>query len=237
VWQALHSEIEDRGATVVTVALDVNPDDARHWVAEASPTHPSLVDTCHITDRLFGFTNVPMAVWIDESGTIVRPAELFTIEPSPLKGAEIPDDLPPLIHGALTEVQKFQGDPDAYRAAIEDWVDNGADSRFALDPDEVVARSGARPIDHSRAAAFFELGQRRWSNGDTDGAVPFWREAHRLHPENWTYKRQAWTFVTTPEGELPDLLQGPNDVYEGSWLEDLRAQGGGETYYSAPDLG
>jgi len=236
VWQTLHSEIEGRGATVVTVALDVNPDHARPWIAATSPTHPSLIDTGHVTDRLFGFTNVPMAVWIDESGTIVRPAELFSIEPNPLRDAEIPDDLPPLVHGALTEVQKFQGDPEAYRAAIEDWIGKGSDSRFALSPDEVVERSAARPIEHSRAAAYFELGQRRWSAGDTEGAVPFWREAHRLQPENWTYKRQAWTFVTTPEGEPPDLLQGPNDVYEGSWLADLRAQGGGETYYSAPRL-
>ncbi|MFM2076301.1 MAG: hypothetical protein RJA49_191, partial [Actinomycetota bacterium] len=29
----------------------------------------------HVTDDLFGFLNIPMAVWIDETGTIVRPAE------------------------------------------------------------------------------------------------------------------------------------------------------------------
>ena len=58
--------------TVVTVALDVNPDNARPWIAAAGATHPSLIDTAHVTDELFGFVNVPMAVWIDEAGTLVR---------------------------------------------------------------------------------------------------------------------------------------------------------------------
>ena len=35
-----------------------------------------------------------------------------------------------------------------------------------------------------------------------------------------------------PEGaEAPDLIQGPNDVYEGNWLDDVLAVGGGERYY------
>ena len=63
----------------------------------------------------------------------------------------------------------------------------------------------------------------------------WWREAHRLHPENWTYKRQAWTLVTTPEGAPTDLIQGPNDVYEGNWLDDVAAAGP-EHYYAPLDL-
>ena len=56
--------------------------------------------------------------------------------------------------------------------------------------------------------------------------MPWWREAHRLFPENFTYKRQAWTLVTTPAGaEAPDLIQGPNDVYEGNWLDDVLRRG------------
>jgi hypothetical protein len=67
--------------------------------------------------------------------------------------------------------------------------------------------------------------------------VPWWREAHRLYPSNWTYKRQAWTLVTTPEGATEnDLMQGPNDVYEGNWLDDVLAGGGGEHYTIVPQL-
>ena len=65
-------------------------------------------------------------------------------------------------------------------------------------------------------------------------AAPWWREAHRLQPDNWTYKRQAWTLVTTADGEPSDLIQGPNDLYDGNWLDDVIANGGGEAYGVVP---
>jgi hypothetical protein len=227
-----------KGLTVVTVALDVNPDNARPWIEAAHPTHPSVIDTGHVTDELFGFVNVPMAVWIDETGTLVRPAEQAAVERSSLRDMDVPEGLPDRLDRMLREVRKIN-DPSAdYRAAIVDWVDHGGESRFALTPDEVVARSGDRPVEHARAAACFELGQHLWRTVGNEAAVPWWREAHRLFPENWTYKRQAWTFVTTPAGATePDLIQGPNDVYEGNWLDDVLAAGGGAQYYRAPQLG
>ena len=67
--------------------------------------------------------------------------------------------------------------------------------------------------------------------------MPWWRRAHELDPGNWTYKRQAWTLVTTPAGATEnDLIQGPNDVYDGNWLDDVVASGGGEHYTVRPEL-
>jgi hypothetical protein len=194
-----------------------------------------LIDTAHVCDELFGFVNVPMAVWIDEQGVLVRPPEQAAVERSPLRDVEIPEGLPDRLHQMLTEVKAIH-DPSAdYRAALSDWVEHGAASPFALSPDEVVAASGGRPLNHARAAACFELGQHLWRTVGPDAAVPWWREAHRLFPENWTYKRQAWTFVTTPaDASEPDLLQGPNDVYDGNWLDDVVAAGGGANYYRRP---
>lgn len=177
-----------------------------------------------------------MAVWIDEDGVLVRPAESATIEQSSLRGVDIPADADDRISRTLREVQKIPDRAEQYRAAIVDWVEHGAASRFALDPDEVVARSKPRSLDHARAAACFELGHHLLATEGHDAAVPWWREAHRLHPENWTYKRQAWTLVTTEGDAEPDLMQPPNDVYEGSWLEDVVAGGGGEAYVTEPDL-
>jgi hypothetical protein len=171
-----------------------------------------------------------MAVWIDEHGTIVRPAEQASIEPRVPR--EVPDELPDRLKAMMAEVNAIPDIGEAYRAAIVDWVDNGAASRFALTPDEVVARSQPRPIEHARAAACFELGEHLRRTVSPDAAVPWWREAHRLFPENWTYKRQAWTLVTTPDGaDAPDLIQGPNDVYEGNWFDDVVRHGGGRSYY------
>ena len=68
--------------------------------------------------------------------------------------------------------------------------------------------------------------------------MPWWRRAHQLDPGNWTYKRQAWTLVTTPEGATEnDLIQEANDVYEGNWLDDVIAGGGGAAYTTRARLG
>ena len=187
----------------MTVALDIDPSKAHPWIDAAQPTHPSLVDTTMVTNELLGFTNVPMAVWIDEEGMLVRPAELASIEVSPLRDAAIPDDLDDRIKMMLQQIKKFPGDPEGYLAAIHDWVDQGAASRFALAPDEVVARSAPRDADKARAVACFELGQELFRREGQDAAVPWWREAHRLDRGNWAFKRQAWTLVTTAEGQPP----------------------------------
>jgi hypothetical protein len=214
------------------VALDVNPADAHPWIDAGEPTHPSLVDTGHITDERFGFVNVPMGVWIDEQGVLVRPAEHAAVQRSPLRDMDIPDGLPDRLRATFEQVKEIPDTAAVYRAAVLDWIEQGGESRWALSPDEVVARAQPRSTDQARAAAAFALGQHLWRVEGNEAAVPFWREAHRLHPENWTYKRQAWTFVTTPEdAEEPDLLQGPNDVYEGNWLDDVIAAGGGAHYY------
>jgi hypothetical protein len=230
VWQALHEEISPLGVDVVTVALDVNPDHATPWIDMAKPTHPSLIDTSHVTAELYGFQNVPMAVWIDEHGMFVRAPELASIEARVT--IELPDATPERIKQMMAQVNNFPDVGVAYRAAIVDWAHKGAASEFVLSPDEVLERSQGRTEDHARAAAFFEIGQHLLKTEGQEAAVPFWREAHRLFPDNWSYKRQAWTLVTTPaDAPANDLMQGPNDVYDGNWLDDLVAQGGHDSYY------
>jgi len=222
---------------VVTVALDVVPEHTYKWIDAANPTHPSLIDVGHVTDDLFGFVNIPMAVWIDETGTIVRPAEAASIQRSPLRDMEIPEGLPERIDRMYREVKAIPDVADDYRAAIADWAQHGSASRFVLSADEVIARSLPRGDDEASAAACFELGNHLRVTVGPEAAVPWWREAHRLFPSNWTYKRQAWTLVTTPEGaDDNDLMQGPNDVYEGNWLDDVIAGGGGAAYNLLPQL-
>ena len=217
--------------------MDVNPEHAHPFIDAAAPTHPSLIDTTHATGDLFGFVNIPMAVWIDEEGNLVRPAEAASIERSPMRDMDIPDGLPERLDRAFREIKKFPEVANEYRAAIVDWAHSGAASKFALSPDEVVQRSQPRPDTHARAAACFEMGQHLLRTVGHDAAVPYWREAHALFPENWTYKRQAWTLITTPaDATENDLMQGPNDVYEGNWLDDVIAGGGGEAYSVVPQL-
>ncbi len=222
---------------VVTVALDIEPDHARPWSEAGKPTHPCVVDTTHATGSLFGFTNIPMAVWIDEDGNLVRPAESASIERSPLRDMEVPPGLPERLDAMYRAVKAIPDDADAYRAAILDWVDNGAKSRYALTPDEVIERSQPHGDDEARAAACFQLGEHLRRTVGHDAAIPWWREAHRLHPKNLTYKRQAWTLVTTAQGAAEnDLMQGPNEVYESNLLDDVLDAGGFGAFIVRPQL-
>lgn len=215
------------------MALDLDPEKARPWIDAASPTHPALIDRGHITNELFGFHNVPMAVWIDESGTLVRPAESASVEKRESMGP-LPDDLPARIKDLIDEAQQIPDIGERYRAAVLDWVERGADSPYALSPDQVVSASHPRGRSEAEAAANFELGRHLHDAVGKDAAVPYWRAAHTLDPDNWTYKRQAWTLETTPEGQPSDLMQPPTELYEGNWLDDVKASGGGANYLTKP---
>jgi hypothetical protein len=215
----------------VTVALDVGGAEvAGSFIDRAKAEHPSLIDRAHLMDELFGVVNVPSGTWIDEDGTIVRPPEPAWPGRAVFRDyipRELPADTDPWVIKALDLTKKIRHEPDRYLAALRDWVDNGASSRFALPPDEVVERSRPRTRESSLAAAHFELGQHLHRAGFGDDAVPHFREAHRLEPHNWTYKRQAWTFAHP--------LQMPNDVYDGDWAGDVEKLGP-ENYYPPTDI-
>lgn len=196
---------------------------ARPWIEAAKPEHPSLIDAGHVLGERLGIVNVPMSAWIDEEGTLVRVGDVAATGPSPIRDIEIDAAMPESLQEILREAKAIETDWKPYQAALRDWVEKGAASEFALSPEEVVARSRPRPPEWARAAARFELGQHLHRAGHPAEAVPHWREAHRLNPDVWTYKRQAWS--------LADPNQGPTDEYEGHWAKDVKAIGGGANYY------
>lgn len=230
MWQALRTELHPQGLEIVTVALDTaGALAARPWIEAAQPAHPALIDQAHLLDELLGIVNVPSGVWINEEGILVRPAEpAFPHRPNYLKldrtdPSAARSQAPSPRRQALKEaVSRIRIEPERYLAALRDWVTNGAASRYALEPEEVIRRSYPRPREVAEAAASFELGQYLYRLGFSEDAVPWFRRAHRLQPENWTYKRQAWTFA--------DPGQGPTELYDGDWLSDVQAIGP-ENYY------
>ena len=76
MWQGVYEELNGLGFTVITVALDKSPEDARPWIDTAKPAHPSLIDTKHALADLYNIVNVPTILWIDERGRIVRPNDV-----------------------------------------------------------------------------------------------------------------------------------------------------------------
>jgi hypothetical protein len=168
---------------------------------------------------------------MSENGMIVRPPHTAAVERydfSKLKTPEgLPDDLDAHIRDMLEQVKRIpRFDADHYVEALHDWVERGAASEYVLTPEEVVQGSASRSPAVAEAAAEFELGQHLHHAGHVESARMHFRAAHRLQPENWTYKRNAWELVSPG-------IQGPTDFYDGDWLNDIKAAGP-EHYYARP---
>jgi hypothetical protein len=237
VWQELRQELHPKGLEIVTVGLDSEGAAAcRRFIEAARPEHPSLIDRHHVMAESFGVVNIPNSVWIDEGGMIVRPAEAA---PAPRRAPRPqidPSEVPGRLGEIMAEATKIRFDADGYHTALRDWVEHGAGSRYALPPDEVIARSQPRDADAAKGTAHFELATHLEIEGHHDAAIGHFREAHRLVPDNFSYKRQAWSLEPGAEGASARFWQGPSDVdpdawpYEGDWLADVR-EFGAENYY------
>lgn len=227
MWQELRTELHGDGLEVVTVALDsAGPEAARPWIERARPEHPALIDEHHRLDELFGIVNVPSGVWIDEAGVIVRPPEpAFAARPEWDEG--IDDDATDYQRRTLALEEQLLVEDEKYVAAVRDWARHGPDSSYALTPDEVLARSRPRSRAESEAAAHFELGIHLQRQGHAADAVEHFRAAHRLQPDNWTYRCQAWSFVN------PHL--GPSAEYDTDWVSEVE-RAGVEAYYPPLDM-
>jgi len=218
---------------VVTVSLELSgPDASRPFIEAAQPEHPSLLDPTHQLDALFGVVNIPNVIWIDEQGVIVRPAEPGwpgpTVYPESFMKrmaewakqeaeAAAASDRP---RPNLMKLLQGGQDRAAYPDVLRDWARNGADSVHAMTPREVVAASQPRSPDQSRGAAHFELANHFWRAGERAAAIRHFNACHRLQPENWTYKRQAWSLVGNERlggGEMGRFGQVPLPGEEADW--------------------
>ncbi len=226
-------ELHSEGFEVVTVGLDAAGAEAcRPCIEAAKPEHPSLIDTHHRMAELFGVINIPNSVWINETGQIVRPPEVAPAPPSIAYERPVPaglTEMPDRMLAIMGEAAKFLREPELYEAALRDWISTGDDSRFALSPDEVLERSHPRSADTSRGQAHFELATHLEQAGEHAAAVVHFKLAHELVPDNFGYRRQAWSLEPSVAGPFRRFWQGPLDgaedawPYDGDWLSDVRA--------------
>lgn len=228
VWQELREDLHPAGFELVTVSLDATGGAwSRRWLEAARPNHPSLIDAGHAVDSLFGIVNVPSGVWIDEAGRIVRPAETAHPGVAVFGGLPRPDGITEYQAEVLATSREIKVNPRRYLAALRDWVEKSSESKYVLGADELAARAGGRSSEEAQAAAHFELASHLVASERTLDAVPHFRVAHRLQPQNWTYRRQAWSLAR------PD--QGPTDLYDSDFLTELRRVGP-ENFYRPADL-
>lgn len=172
-WQEFYHPLKDKNFVIISIAQDTGgARDAAQWINAAKPEYTALIDDKHVVTQLYNMVNVPTAVWIDEKGVIVRPNEVAYV-----------DNRYKAMHGI---------DAGPYLEAIRDWVSNGDRSRFVMSEDERKERLKPPSPDRAMADAEFALAEYLYKNGKGTDAIAHFKEAQRLDPDNWNYKRQAW---------------------------------------------
>lgn len=222
MWQGLYQELKDRNFMVIAIALDsCGADAVRQWIrateptpppmlelmgwgereraAASAPTYPCLIDEKHVVAELYNIVNVPMAVWIDERGHIVRPAESAgacdAFRKLNLADFSIPPDAAAQAKAART----------SYFDAIRDWVINGGKSAYALPDNEARGRVAGLSEQDARANTLFRLGQYLFAQGHREDALKYLGEARRLRPDSWAIARQSWEIEEAGKASGPDF--------------------------------
>ena len=240
MWQAIYEELKGQGFVILGVSLDtageraagaftkaVDPGPFARNIPDgirlARPTYPLLRDEQHVVAELYGITNVPMAVWIDERGRVVRPAESAgsydVVKHIDLATFAIPEEI--TARAAAVRATYFD--------AVRDWVRNGEKSRFAFSPDEVERRAQAPSADAARAYACFALGAWLWRQGRHEASRRWLEEAVALQPDNWAFRRQK--IAVADDAAVGNYAATPE-----FWQSVQRIASEGKRYYDRIDM-
>lgn len=165
--------MKDKNFEIVSIAQDTGgARDAGPWITREKLDYTVLIDEQHAVTQRYGMVNVPTAVWINEQGRIVRPSEV----------AYVDDRYKAFHHIAAAP----------YLEAIRDWAQNGDRSRYVFSEEEMKQRLKTSNPEREQADAEFALAEYLYKKGFGAEAIAHFKEAQRLAPDNWNYKRQAW---------------------------------------------
>jgi hypothetical protein len=197
-WQKLYTELKDQNLEIIAAAQDTGGESAAgKWYDAAKATYTTLIDTQHAVSSAYQFTNVPMGIWVDETGRVVRPAEpAWTVNQTLKFGG-----------------RSIQTEGEAYIAALRDWVKNGERSIYVLSDEEFAKKVRVSTPQEMEADASFKLAVWFHQQNKPDLAAKHWRRAQELNPNDWNYHRQDWSF-------------GPQQDAGRKWLEKFQKSEG-----------
>jgi hypothetical protein len=215
VWQQLFDSLSGERFMIVAVAEESRgAEHARQWIEQANAKYWCLIDTGHRVADLYGMVNVPQAVWIDETGRIVRPPE----------NAGSTDHFRLMDRTTRTLAPEHQvarqAARTAYLDAVRDWVLTG---RHALPAGTAASRLPDITPEIALAQAHFHLGVWLRRHGKAAEGDAHLAEASRLHPDSWNMWRQA--------ADLDEVGKASGEAF---WQ---RVQAlGDRAYYPPPEL-
>lgn len=167
-WQRLAEELAPEGLDIVSVSLDDSAAAAQVWVDAADPTpeFPVLVDREHLLGELYGITNVPSVIWIDEDDHIVR-------APVIAPGDDMFKD--------FTNI-----DSSVHHDQLRRWVRDG---ELPEADDEVRARQPEPTEEQQQARLERRVGAYLAREGRAEAAERHFAVAYELAPMDWTIRR------------------------------------------------
>lgn len=172
-WQRFYSELKDKNFEIVSVAQDTGGvKDAGPWITQTKLDYTVLIDQEHLVTKLYSMVNVPTGVWINEQGKIVRPNEVAFV-----------DD---------RFISFSKRSAEEYLKEIRDWVAKGERSEFVWSEQQLKERLTPATPERLRADTEFSLAEYLYHSGHGTAAIAHFKEAQRLDPDNWNYRRQAW---------------------------------------------
>jgi hypothetical protein len=178
--------LKDKNFEIIAAAQDTGGEAvAGQWYDKAKATYTTLIDVQHSISTAYQFINVPMGIWIDERGRVVRPAEPAWTTNQTMKIGE---------KSIVTEGSE-------YLAALRDWVANGEKSPYVLSDEEFARRVKPRSPAEREADASFKLAVYYHANGNETLAAKYFEHAQKLNPDDWNYHRQEWSFTPQEAGK------------------------------------
>lgn len=217
----MYNEVKDEDFIIIAVAEESRgAETAREFIDEAKPEYVTLIDPEHHLADLYNMVNVPQAVWIDEQGQIIRPAETAGSHDGWRAMNREDMSVPDKAAAVIATAQK------TYVNAVRDWAINGARSKHVFNPEQARAHLDLPDEGVALANANFRLGRHLHTLGKTDEAEALLKTASDLRPESWNIFRQSMNLK-----ELGPMGLAADEAF----FEKVDALGAGR-YYPPPDM-
>ncbi len=111
-----------------------------------------------------------------------------------------------------------------YLTSLADWVEKSEKSMYVMSEERLREKLAVNNPDMALAAAEFGLAEHLYKSGHLTDAVSHFKEAQRLNPKSWNYKRQAYA------------LSDAKRDYGTTFADEVEKAGGSKAYYPPPDL-